>query len=69
MASIIDIKPYITFIQGNYKAVEEDEFLDAHPELKRVKGYLLSKQSDYFDKEVAKLLEIMDKDKNPVAKK
>lgn len=62
MTKVIELKPYITFIRGEYKAIEEDEFIDSHPELKRVMNYLLIKQNEHFDKETQKLLELMKKE-------
>lgn len=62
MTKVIELKPYITFIRGEYKAIEEDEFLEAHPELQRIMDYLLVRQNDHFDKETAKLLELMERE-------
>ena len=61
MANVIDIKPYIQFIHGEYKAIKEDEFLNEHSQLKRLLPYLYKKQGDYFDKEAEKLIKMMDK--------
>ena len=61
MTNVIDIKPYIQFIRGEYKAVEEDEFLDKHSQLKRLLPYLCRRQDDYISKETDKLLKMMDK--------
>lgn len=62
MLNVIELKPYITFIRGEYKALEEDRFLDEHPELNKVMDYLLVKQNDHFEKQTAKLLEFMKND-------
>ena len=62
MLNVIELKPYITFIRGEYKVLEEDKFLDEHPELNKVMDYLLVKQNDHFEKQTAKLLEFMKND-------
>ena len=61
MTNVIDIRPYIQFIHGEYKALEEEKFLDEHSQLKRLLAYLYKKQDDYFNKEADKLIKMMDK--------
>ena len=50
MADIIDIKPYITFIHGEYKFVEEDKFLDENPQLQRIMPYLQKRHDEEMEK-------------------
>ena len=61
MSNVIDINPYLQFIELEFE-VEDEEFLAEHPNLKRLRNYLYMRRDAYFKKETEKLLEEVRKD-------
>ena len=61
MANVIDIKPYVDFVHCKYKAIEEDEFIESHPQIKSLLPYLYQKQEEFINVEVEKFMETVNK--------
>lgn len=60
-ANVIEIKPYVDFVHCKYKAVEEDEYIENHPQIKSLLPYLYEKQQEFIDIEVQKFMERVNK--------
>ena len=60
-ANVIDIKPYVDFVQCKYKAIEEYEYIENHPQIKSLLPYLYKKQQEFIDVEVEKIIERVTK--------
>jgi hypothetical protein len=60
-ANVIDIKPYVDFVHCKYKAIEEDEYIESHPQIKTLLPYLYKKQQEFIDVEVEKFMERVNK--------